>query len=212
MSRKFNPLVLVPAVALAIGFGVVNYSRGNSNVRESVSERNPVVRVVREKKVERIDKKRLIEILSRHEGRRDWAYDDSKGNRTVGVGCNLDSPGARQELEGVGANYDDVYHKRVPLNNFQIDALLNGDIDTAINDSRRYVGADVFDKMPVKAREVVINMSFMGYGSLSEFVNMRRALRRGDYNSAANEMIDSKWYRDVKGRGRELVEVMRSVD
>ena len=39
---------------------------------------------------------------------------------------------------------------------------------------------------------------------------MREALLEGDYNKAADEMIDSKWYNQVGNRSKTLVKMMRS--
>jgi len=39
---------------------------------------------------------------------------------------------------------------------------------------------------------------------------MIAALARGDYKAAADEMVDSAWYRQVGTRARRLVEMMRT--
>jgi len=60
-------------------------------------------------------------------------------------------------------------------------------------------------------RQVLIDMCFnMGWPTLSNFKKMFAALKDGDYEEAANQMIDSKWYRDVKKRAEYLVESMRT--
>ena len=46
---------------------------------------------------------------------------------------------------------------------------------------------------------------------LSRFRNMRAAVLRGDWSSAADEMVDSAWYGQVGRRSRDLVRRMRSV-
>jgi hypothetical protein len=38
---------------------------------------------------------------------------------------------------------------------------------------------------------------------------MITAVNEGNYQKAADEMIDSKWYRQVGRRSEELVEIMR---
>jgi lysozyme len=60
-------------------------------------------------------------------------------------------------------------------------------------------------------RFVVKNMLFnIGLGRLLGFKKMLAAVRAGDYDRAAEEMMDSKWARQVKGRAVELAEMMRT--
>jgi lysozyme len=44
---------------------------------------------------------------------------------------------------------------------------------------------------------------------LFNFVNMLKALEDGNYDKVAEEMLDSKWAKQVKGRSIELAEMMR---
>ena len=46
------------------------------------------------------------ELIKLHEGSRKCVYTDSTGHKTIGVGFNLDTSGARAAIEGVGANFD----------------------------------------------------------------------------------------------------------
>ena len=60
------------------------------------------------------------------------------------------------------------------------------------------------------AQRVLVNMAFnLGRNRLSKFKNMLKAVNEGDYQKAADEMVDSKWYRQVGRRSEELVEMMR---
>ena len=45
---------------------------------------------------------------------------------------------------------------------------------------------------------------------LNKFVEMKKGLMNNDYNKAADEMVDSNWYKQVKSRGPRMVQVMRS--
>jgi lysozyme len=59
-------------------------------------------------------------------------------------------------------------------------------------------------------RGILINMFFnMGYYRVIQFKKMILALQRKDWDLAADEMMDSKWYRQVGYRGIELVKLMR---
>jgi lysozyme len=59
---------------------------------------------------------------------------------------------------------------------------------------------------------VIANMMFnLGLPRFSRFKKMIRAIELGDWQSAADEMIDSKWYQQVTARARRLEAAMRSV-
>ena len=54
-------------------------------------------------------------------------------------------------------------------------------------------------------------MSFnLGVPRLKRFMNMWAAIHRRDYNAAADEMLDSKWAEQVKGRATRLSNIMRT--
>jgi hypothetical protein len=46
---------------------------------------------------------------------------------------------------------------------------------------------------------------------LSKFKGMKRGVDARDWNAAADEMVDSAWYRQVPNRAKRLVEKMRNV-
>ena len=65
------------------------------------------------------------------------------------------------------------------------------------------------DLDPVR-RAVVIDMLFnLGLYRLKKFKKMLAALKNHDYEAAALEMIDSKWFKQVGNRSQELVVMMR---
>ena len=51
----------------------------------------------------------------------------------------------------------------------------------------------------------------MGRTRLGKFKNMNAAVEEGDYSRAANEMVNSRWYNQVRNRASRLVERMRSL-
>lgn len=56
---------------------------------------------------------------------------------------------------------------------------------------------------------VLVEMCFnMGISRLVGFKKMLSAVEAGDYQTAAQEMLDSKWARQVKGRAVELAKIM----
>ena len=153
-------------------------------------------------------RKRCMALLSKHEDRRPHVYLDTLLIPSIGIGFNLKRGGARQALESVGADYDQVLAGTQDLTDAQIDALFNRDLDSALAAAKRQVPN--FDELPFNARLVVVDMAFMGEGGLAGFKKMIAALKALDYNTAADEMKDSKWYVQVGLRGIEDVALMRA--
>ena len=69
-----------------------------------------------------------------------------------------------------------------------------------------------FELLPEEVQLIIANMMFnMGRPRLSKFKGMRAAVDAGDWNRAANEMVDSRWYQQVTNRADRLVNRMRSI-
>ena len=71
---------------------------------------------------------------------------------------------------------------------------------------------DDYDELPEEVQLIVANMMFnMGRTRLSKFKGMKRGVDSRDWNAAADEMVDSKWYRQVTNRADRLVQRMRRI-
>ena len=69
-----------------------------------------------------------------------------------------------------------------------------------------------FDDLPEEAQQVIANMMFnMGRTRLSKFKGMKRGVDARDWNTAADEMVDSTWYKQVTNRADRLVERIRAL-
>ena len=69
-----------------------------------------------------------------------------------------------------------------------------------------------FADLPEEAQQVIANMMFnMGRPRLSKFKGMKRGVDSRDWNAAADEMVDSAWYRQVTNRADRLVERIRAL-
>ena len=70
-----------------------------------------------------------------------------------------------------------------------------------------------FEDLPEEARQIIANMMFnLGRPRLSKFVGMKRGVDAKDWDSAADEMVDSRWYRQVGARAERLVNRMREIE
>ena len=86
----------------------------------------------------------------------------------------------------------------------------NQDVESVIKDCK--ILYSDFDDLPEEVQQIVANMMFnMGRPRLSKFKGMKRGVDAKDWNAAADEMVDSAWYRQVTNRANRLVERMRNV-
>jgi lysozyme len=131
-----------------------------------------------------IDK--LIEELRRDEGVRNTVYLDSLGIETIGVGRNLVDRG---------------------LSDDEIDHLLANDIKDFTKEAQELVSC--FDMLTDARQRVLVNMCFnLGKSRLSKFKNMLAAIEKSDYATAADEMMNSRWARQVGNRAERLRKMM----
>lgn len=84
------------------------------------------------------------------------------------------------------------------------------DIESVLSDCHKLY--EDFDDLPEEAQQIIANMMFnLGYPRLSKFKGMKRGVDSQNWNSAADEMIDSRWYVQVGPRAQRLVDRMRAV-
>ena len=85
------------------------------------------------------------------------------------------------------------------------------DIQTVLSDCNKLY--EDFEDLPEEAQRIIANMMFnMGRPRLSKFKGMKAGVDARDWNRAADEMVDSRWYRQVTKRADRLVERMRAID
>ncbi len=125
--------------------------------------------------------------LERHEGLRLKPYHDTVGKLTIGYGRNL---------EDVGISRDEA------------DFMLDNDIDQV---ERQLETVDEYRDLDAVRQAVIANMAYnLGFAGLMGFKNMWTAIGRRDWKSASEQMMQSKWARQVGVRAVELSEIMRT--
>ncbi len=130
---------------------------------------------------------KLKEMLRRHEGLRLTPYLCSASHRTIGYGHNLDAHG--EEIP-----------ESITLE--QAEQYLDQDIRDAIRSCASHIPD--FARLDPIRQAVLIDMAFMGIGSLMEFKRMLAAIHLKQWGVAAVELLSSDYARTVKGRAREL--------
>lgn len=146
-------------------------------------------------------KEELIEIvkedLIRHEGYVAEIYLCSEGYPTFGIGHMV----TEEDMEH-------TWPVGTPVTDERILDVFHSDCAVAYSDA-----CAIFlnlDSQPKDVQRVCVNMAFnLGRNRLSKFKNMITAVNEGNYANAADEMVNSRWYKQVGNRSKELVEIMR---
>jgi len=131
---------------------------------------------------------RLIETLRRHEGVKNTLYKCTSDKWTIGVGRNLEDVGLSEE---------------------EIDMLLLNDIVRTKELMDDYI--PWHRDLDEVRQEALINFVFnVGIGTTMKFKNAMAALEEHDYDTAATEMLDSNWAKQVGSRAKEVTQMIKT--
>ena len=132
----------------------------------------------------------LTEMLRKHEGVRDKVYLCSAGYETIGVGRNISE-------DGLGLSDDEINY------------LLNNDIKRVREElTEEYYW---FAGLDEARQDAMIDISFnLGQTRLRGFVKSLEAMAREDFDTAADEFMDSKRRAQVGDRAVEVTEIIRT--
>ena len=131
---------------------------------------------------------KLIKQLKRHEGMRLKPYKCTAGKFTIGVGRNLDDVGISEDEAETLLRHDIITATRQLLNAFPWMGTLN-----------------------VARIAAMINFTFnVGIGTVKKFKQTLDHMQNYNYDEAADEMMDSKWARQVGSRAAEITEQIRT--
>jgi lysozyme len=150
-----------------------------------------------------MDLTKLVAELTRDEGKKLTAYQDTLGNWTIGVGHLL---GPRPRM--------------TEITEAECTALLASDITEARDRVKRYfpsLGAAIEnaffytpnEKLFVRYRALV-NMAFNLGDRLGGFVKFAAAVRDENWDEAAFQMMDSKWATQVGARALRLKQMIQT--
>ena len=141
----------------------------------------------------------LREQLEIDEGVKYVIYLDHLGLPTFGIG-HLVTKTDPESGQAVGTS----------ISKERVAECFDMDVQSVINDCNKLYKD--FEDLPEEVQQIIANMMFnMGYTRLSKFKGMKRGVDSLNWNQAADEMVDSRWYRQVTNRANRLVERMRAV-
>ena len=134
-----------------------------------------------------MDKTKLITDLSIDEGIKLFPYTDTVGKTSIGTGRNLTDRGISQAES-----------------NF----MLSNDINMVVTQLNKSLPWWVTLSEP--RQRVLCNMCFnLGISKLLSFANTLSFIKTGDYEHAAQEMLNSTWAKQVGKRAQRLAQIMR---
>jgi len=148
-----------------------------------------------------MNREEVFETLKIDEGVKYEIYADHLGYHTFGVGHLV-------------INEDPEWGEPfgTPISEERVWECFEKDLDTSISECHALYGEGVFDEFPETVKQVLVNMMFnMGRPRLSKFKGMKAGVDARDWNRAADEMVDSGWYRQVTNRADRLVARMRAL-
>jgi len=133
------------------------------------------------------------------EGVKHEIYNDHLGYATFGIG-HLVRDSDPEHGQEIGT----------PVTEDRVIEAFDEDVQVVLADCERLYND--FNVLPEECQLIIANMMFnMGRPRLSKFKGMKAGVDAQDWNKAADEMIDSAWYRQVPNRAGRLVKRMRAL-
>jgi len=135
-----------------------------------------------------MNRNRFIKQMRFHEGVKNKVYKDHLGIETIGVGRNLVDRGLSDE---------------------EVDYLLGNDITIVENELDN--GLSWWRDLDEVRQRALADLAFnMGLPRLHGFVKMLDGLQRRDYHAAADELLDSKYAKQVGARSERVANMIRT--
>jgi len=137
---------------------------------------------------------KLQDEIANDEGVKYETYRCSEGYPTGGIGHLI-------------TEWDEEYYEKpmgTKIPHEQVDEWFAKDIETTIKDCKLLFSQ--FDNLPEEIQHVLANMCFqLGRPRLSKFKNMIAAVEDLDWARMADEMEDSRWFRQTPNRAQRLI-------
>lgn len=129
----------------------------------------------------------------KEEGFQAHPYIDTKGNKTIGYGFKMDAVGKHlPEL---------VQEGKRPLTKDEADKLYTKLYANARNSAQSFAG-DAWHTLNGQQQKALSDMSYNMGGKLSGFKKLRQALEDGDFHTASNEILNSKYAKEAPNRAK----------
>ena len=135
---------------------------------------------------------KLREQLKIDEGVKYEIYNDHLGYPTFGIGHLV-------------TEQDEEYGKPTgtPVSEQRVNDVFDNDVAIYMSEAKKVFPN--LDQLPDEAQQVIVNMTFnMGAPRLAKFKKFIAGVNNSDWNTAAVEMMDSRWAKQVGNRAERL--------
>jgi len=141
----------------------------------------------------------LREEIAADEGVKYEIYLDHLGLPTFGIGhLVLDTDPEHGQEVGT------------PVSEDRVNECFDKDVEVVLAECEKLYPD--FEELPEEVQLIIANMMFnMGRPRLSKFKGMKAGVDARDWNEAADQMVDSRWYKQVTNRADRLVQRMRAL-
>jgi lysozyme len=147
-----------------------------------------------------MNKERLYKQLKADEGEVCKVYRDHLGYLTFGIGHLITQKDPEMDW-AIGT----------PVSPERVRECFDRDVGASITE----IGSMVkdFDDKPDIVQEILVNMLFnLGYHRLSQFKKFLKAIKENNWQEAAKEGRDSRWYTQVTFRAERLMSKLEELD
>ena len=157
----------------------------------------------------------IKKMIMEHEGKFNFPYKDSKGLWTIGVGHLIGDgktlPPEYAAYKDNGAANDKKNNRTPAMTDEQVNELFEKDYIKHKQIAMKTPGWNLANE---SGQSAMIDLSY-NMGAWYDTEGWRnskvvKALKAGDFNAAADNLVDSKWYQQVKGRAVKIVSMMRN--
>lgn len=128
------------------------------------------------------------ELIKQHEGFRTHLYLCTSGKKTIGYGRNISDNGISVD---------------------EAELMLKNDIAGCVSDLRANI--EGFEELDGNRKAALLDLCFnMGINKLLGFKKMLAALKAGQFETAAEELLDSRYAQQVGKRAKTISEIIRT--
>jgi lysozyme len=132
--------------------------------------------------------------FEKYEGKKNTLYKCSMGYLTVGIGHKFEK----------GEKTKRFY------SNSEVDAFFKKDLEEAKVIAKRVFPS--FNSQPDKVQILLVSLCFnLGEGGINKFKNFKKAIHNKRYDVAAQELEDSRWYKQTGKRGISYVQKLKEI-
>ena len=144
---------------------------------------------------------KLKELITRHEGYRTRIYKDTRNIPTVGVGHNV-------VANPLPENMAEYLHDNGEITPAMVEELLENDVAHAIDGCKKLY--PVFLTFSENRQNALCDFVFqVGLGTAKTFKHTNTCINTGDWDGAADNLMDSEYAKQVPKRAQEICDLIR---